>query len=332
MGREIHILVVGQDVSANKILAYRLREQIYSRLELSIEQTSYVGSLNHRTSHVCVYEHPHDICEKVIHRSFLDDASLVDPCDIDAVIIIADQDSSTLLYELAEQLFPYAIVMSPTHDSSFCLGASCEQISDNLAMCTSHFLFHAFCQYRLYLDLLSSDHERENIVRRIVAQAQQQRKNYEEMTRLCLTIFKKELRNQIQLSKTDALTHVANRIALEEQAIDMHDLVVLLLDVNNLKQINDTRGHLEGDKVLADTAARISRCVRRGDRVFRYGGDEFVILLKGVHSVELIVQRLYHNVPNVTIGYCLSDGTHCSLSEMIHIADQHMYKTKRKEA
>ena len=69
---------------------------------------------------------------------------------------------------------------------------------------------------------------------------------------------------------------------------------LLFVDVDRFKEINDTHGHLVGDRVLCEIAQRLLNCVRHDDLVVRYGGDEFVVLLDTVRSrqqVEHLVAR-----------------------------------------
>ncbi len=85
------------------------------------------------------------------------------------------------------------------------------------------------------------------------------------------------------LALTDELTGVANRRALFREANEMlnggKSLSVVLFDLDHFKQINDTFGHLMGDRILADVAACLKANTRVGDVIARYGGDEFVLLL-----------------------------------------------------
>jgi diguanylate cyclase len=80
---------------------------------------------------------------------------------------------------------------------------------------------------------------------------------------------------------TDALTGLANRRALQREldGIGPGDVVVVL-DIDHFKQVNDTRGHSGGDRVLVDLAAVLTAVVRSGDVVARFGGEEFVLLLR----------------------------------------------------
>ena len=94
-------------------------------------------------------------------------------------------------------------------------------------------------------------------------------------------------KRQHELARADALTGLGNRRAFDE-ALD-HEIArsrraqstvsVLLIDVDRLKAINDRWGHVEGDRCLVDVARAIEDAVRAGDRCFRWGGDEFAVLL-----------------------------------------------------
>jgi diguanylate cyclase (GGDEF)-like protein len=90
-----------------------------------------------------------------------------------------------------------------------------------------------------------------------------------------------------RLARVDSLTGLANRRAFDESLTveiaraerDGQPMTVALVDLDGLKRINDRFGHLAGDRVLADVARALERSVRTGDRCFRWGGDEFAVLL-----------------------------------------------------
>jgi diguanylate cyclase (GGDEF)-like protein len=84
-----------------------------------------------------------------------------------------------------------------------------------------------------------------------------------------------------QQADTDALTGLANRRTLQRELAAMRPGdVVVVLDVDHFKQVNDSRGHEGGDRVLVDLAATLTSVIRCGDLVARFGGEEFVLLLR----------------------------------------------------
>ncbi len=118
---------------------------------------------------------------------------------------------------------------------------------------------------------------------------------------------------------------------------------LLLLDLDHFKSVNDAFGHQMGDKLLVEFAARLQKISRVDDPVFRYGGDEFVILLKGVTKPQavMIANRLltqisekpYDTTPPLTLTISLgvvsfpSEGQ--SAEELFEIADRRHYIAKR---
>jgi diguanylate cyclase (GGDEF)-like protein len=105
-----------------------------------------------------------------------------------------------------------------------------------------------------------------------------------------------------QQSFTDPLTEIYNRHSLEDMAgrfisqarRSNKPLTFMLIDVDHFKQVNTRFGHLTGDVVLANTAALLKHSVRGSDAVFRYGGDEFLVILADTSNVDAkhVVERL----------------------------------------
>lgn len=101
----------------------------------------------------------------------------------------------------------------------------------------------------------------------------------------------------------DALTNLPNRTlfdlrlswAITEARVQNHQLAVMFLDLDRFKWINDTLGHPIGDELLRQMVRRLQSCLREGDTIARWGGDEFVLLLPHIHGVEdatQIAQRI----------------------------------------
>ena len=155
------------------------------------------------------------------------------------------------------------------------------------------------------------------------------------------------------LAITDGLTKLYNLrhfYHLLEIEIDRcrrygHPLALLLLDIDNFKVYNDTYGHLEGDKVLVKIGQIIQSCLRTMDTAFRYGGEEFTVILPETTAEEAnnVAHRIRtavefenffqepENIVTVTISIGVTEYYNKeSLSAFIKRADQAMYLSKEK--
>lgn len=103
--------------------------------------------------------------------------------------------------------------------------------------------------------------------------------------RLCSASLRVALDHQRRAALTDPLTGLYNRRAMDQHLgalwADSGDgpFALLVLDIDYLKRINDTHGHLSGDTAIRKVAATLHRCIRAGDSAFRFGGEEFMVLL-----------------------------------------------------
>jgi diguanylate cyclase (GGDEF)-like protein len=128
-----------------------------------------------------------------------------------------------------------------------------------------------------------------------------------------------------------------------ERAADRH-FAVIFLDLDNFKQVNDEFGHLIGDGVLHEAARKIAGCLRDGDPLVRYGGDEFVALIHGVttaHEVVPVVGRVHLALSSpiaipggevslsLSAGIALASEACSSPEELLAAADRAMYAAKR---
>ncbi len=152
----------------------------------------------------------------------------------------------------------------------------------------------------------------------------------------------------------DSLTQLPNRAWLwrrlerEERVARRRDyrFAVLFIDIDRFKVINDSYGHLSGDQVLQTVARRLTASVRPDDVVARYGGDEFVVLMKDVHGdkdIRRITERIgrcleavgqrrggkeWRARVTVSIGVAISGGQGSSAVDAVERADRAMYRAK----
>ncbi len=156
----------------------------------------------------------------------------------------------------------------------------------------------------------------------------------------------KELDAKIKhMSFHDQLTDLYNRYYFEscqEELKNLPVLSVIMTDVNGLKLINDTCGHQAGDEVLKKYAALLRKSFKQSDLIFRWGGDEFIVILKNTReakSWELCNRLIKHcgetlvkDIPlsiSVGISSKLQDG---DIDKAIQEAEDAMYKNKLKES
>jgi diguanylate cyclase (GGDEF)-like protein len=155
-----------------------------------------------------------------------------------------------------------------------------------------------------------------------------------------------------KLAITDGLTRLYNSRSFYSQLeleIDrfkryQHPLTLLLLDIDHFKDYNDRFGHLEGDKVLVRFSQIIKSCLRTNDSAYRYGGEEFTVILPETAGQEArtVAQRIRAalevepfspkdgEIVTVTISIGVTEyNPEEELSTFIQRADQAMYRSKR---
>jgi len=156
-----------------------------------------------------------------------------------------------------------------------------------------------------------------------------------------------------RLAITDGLTKLHNSRSFYSQLeveVDRfnrykHPLSLLLLDIDHFKEYNDNYGHLEGDKVLVRISQLIKACLRKLDTAYRYGGEEFTVILPETSGEEavLVAERIRKTVQaekftpqsDEELGITISIGTaqyaaEEQLSTFIQRADKAMYISKQK--
>ncbi len=152
----------------------------------------------------------------------------------------------------------------------------------------------------------------------------------------------------LEMSSVDFLTRVYNRRALFEK-LDYEinkterykdPFCVMMIDIDHFKKINDTYGHLIGDKILTETAENISKNLRKTDIFGRYGGEEFMAILPKIKKEETVVvaEKIRAMIENysfcddirITISIGIAEyKPGMSADELINTADTRLYSAKK---
>lgn len=171
---------------------------------------------------------------------------------------------------------------------------------------------------------------------------------------LDITERKKMERQLLHDALHDSLTQLPNRALfmdrLEQQlkraqTQEKYEFAVLFLDLDRFKIVNDSVGHLIGDKLLIEIARRLEKCISPTDTVARLGGDEFSILLENIQTIEeptLVAERIYQTLvlpfnldgyelfTSASIGIALSADGYEKPEDILRDADVTMYSAKQR--
>ncbi|MFC2163492.1 diguanylate cyclase [Acidobacteriota bacterium] len=158
--------------------------------------------------------------------------------------------------------------------------------------------------------------------------------------------------SRLKMANTDNLTQMWNRKKimeiLEEELNRNHregkTVGVVMLDIDYFKEVNDTHGHITGDKVLIEVASRLKNTLRNYDQIGRYGGDELLIVLPNldISNAQSIGERLRKSVckekieteaseltTSISIGISVSDiSSKYSAANLIKESDKALYQAK----
>jgi diguanylate cyclase (GGDEF)-like protein len=129
--------------------------------------------------------------------------------------------------------------------------------------------------------------------------------------------------------------------AIAQSRLKRRPMSVLIIDLDNFKEINDRHGHLTGDQVIIDFSSKVQQILRRGDAVGRYGGEEFLVLLpdttqEDAYSVADRIRAMAAEVRSkdipaytVSIGVAPLATTHTDPVTLIDAADKALYAAKK---
>lgn len=150
-------------------------------------------------------------------------------------------------------------------------------------------------------------------------------------------------------SERDVLTGLLNRTFFNNfmnknsslvESEQNENYLLVMIDVDNFKAVNDKYGHLTGDLVLKDMAGLLVKKFRKDDLIIRYGGDEFIIIVKLKDndnkqlikkSTESKLKQISKSMPySCSISYGISCGDKLSFHTLLDEADKFMYKNKRQ--
>lgn len=164
--------------------------------------------------------------------------------------------------------------------------------------------------------------------------------NFDKLAEQNTTLERKAKHDQM----TDLLNHEAIlNILVKEMFFKekyAEDLIILLLDIDDFKKINDTFGHSEGDKVIKMIAGFLKKVVRSTDHVGRYGGEEFLVVMpkssvEGALSVyerfrDMLSQKYSGKAYQITVsGGMARYETNQTINDLINLADNRLYEAKQ---
>ncbi len=166
--------------------------------------------------------------------------------------------------------------------------------------------------------------------------------------------LRKEISTLREQAHVDFLTGLKNRRSIEKALNDFlkdlhsygYPFVVIMIDLNKFKQINDTYGHVVGDCILKQVGELLRKYLRAKDIVGRYGGDEFIVILTGVNlDVGIkVAQRLFSVIKNhifrcdslelsisASFGILEVSKNFKNIKEILEAVDKKLYEAKEKE-
>jgi len=150
-----------------------------------------------------------------------------------------------------------------------------------------------------------------------------------------------------EISSVDGLTKISNRRALIEHLktaaiesyVSKNNMSIAMFDIDDFKKVNDTKGHVYGDKVLANVAAILDRSIRDSDLAGRYGGEEFMVIFSDADAkkaagiaerIRISIEKIFiEEDPKITVSGGVKQYQGEELTDFIKAADENLYKAKR---
>ena len=165
-------------------------------------------------------------------------------------------------------------------------------------------------------------------------------------------IAQKEIMLQRTFEKSikDSLTNFYNKAYMYDYLKQLYKrakregfkFVLIFIDVDNFKHVNDTYGHTKGDELLKKVAEIIKNSFRDYDTFVRYGGDEFIVILElrndfSMENIKVLLEKLQKRIENrfkkynISISYGMAINTEVdNIDKLIEFADMKMYKMKQE--
>jgi len=164
--------------------------------------------------------------------------------------------------------------------------------------------------------------------------------------------LRREAARNAFLAHHDTLTELPNRTYFHERAqaavaaarSSGRPAVIAIIDLDRFKDVNDTLGHPNGDRLLVEVARRLAERTRSGDTVARLGGDEFGVILRDVDDPEVLLARLRTVIDReievsglplsveASVGYVIAPADGSDVDELLQRADVAMYEAKARHA